>query len=77
MKQEAKRKHKVWKDYMRTRGAGEYKAYAQQRNIYMLRMRRAKRESESKVVTKAKTEPENLYRYIQSRLKVEAVVGLL
>ena len=77
LKQEVKRKHNAWKDYVRTRGVDEYRAYAHQRNITTLRMRRAKRDFESRLVNKAKTEPQNLYRYIRSRLKVKTMVGPL
>ena len=40
-KQKVKRKHKAWKDCTRTRGADEYKAYVQQRNITTQRMKMA------------------------------------
>ena len=77
LKQQVKRKHKAWKEYVRTRETQEYKAYVSQRNLTTHMIRKAKREYEAMLVGKMKTEPQKLYKYIRSQLKVRAMVGPL
>ena len=77
LKKQVKRKHKTWKDYVRTREPDEYKAYVHQRNLTTKMIRKAKAEYEATLVQKIKTEPQKLHRYIRSQLKVRAMVGPL
>ena len=76
LKQEVKKKHKLWKDYAGTR-AEEYRNYTQQRNITSQKIQKVKKKYEAMLVDKLKSEPQKLYRYIRSRLKVKAMVGPL
>ena len=77
LKQEVKKKHKTWKIYLRTRGSEEHMAYTRQRNLTTQKIRRARRQYEAVLTDQIKSNPQKLYRYIRSRLKVKTMVGPL
>ena len=75
--QEVKRKHKAWKEYVRTRTVEKHRVYAQQRNSTTLKILKARNEYEASLVKVAKSEPRKLHRYIRSQLTVKPRVGPL
>ncbi|VDI02538.1 Hypothetical predicted protein, partial [Mytilus galloprovincialis] len=72
-----KRKQKAWSRYLATRRAVDFDFYKVARNRANENVRKAKKEYEKLVASKAKTEPKHFWTYVKSKVKSKSAVSNL
>ncbi len=70
-----KKKRAAYQRYLSTREGKEYEEYARLRNQTKWEIRKAKRDFEKEIASKAKSNPKAFYNYSKSKLKTRSGVG--
>lgn len=69
--QHIRKKHNLWKKYMRTKDGQIYSEYCRIRNKVRSLTRRLKRDFETNIAREAKKNPKRVWNYIKSRTKIK------
>ena len=72
-----KKKHKMFKRYLKTKAGRDYLAYQEIRNVCTKLIKIAKKKYEKKIATEGKTNPKIFWKYIQERLKIRTGISTL
>ena len=72
-----KKKHKMYKRFLKSKNGERYQLYVKERNLCTKILKQARRAYEKGVASEGKTNPKKFWRYVQERMKTKTGIGTL